>query len=71
MLVGPALDPLGQVAVVARGPPEPQPALVDLLLLEMLLEAEDLAEVVAGDLLGRLPDLERRQRAWPSLETCF
>ena len=55
-----ALDALGEVAVVACRPPEPQPALVDLLLLEVLLEPDHVAEVVAGDLLRRLADLEGR-----------
>src|SRR5205085_1307770 len=56
---GAALDALGQLAVVTRGEPEAQAVLVDLLVLEVVLEAEDVAEVVAGDLLGRLANLER------------
>ena len=39
MLVRAALDALGEVAVVARGEPEAQAALVDLLLLQVVLAA--------------------------------
>src|SRR6185503_5569604 len=59
MLVGAAFDPLGEVAVVARGEPEAQPALVDLLVLQVLPQAEVIAEVMAGDLLGGLAHLVR------------
>ena len=55
---GPALDALSQAAVVA-GEPEAQPALADLILLHVFHQPENLAEVVAGDLLGGLSDLER------------
>ena len=58
----PALDPLGDARVVAGREPEAQPALADLIALHVLHQAEHLAEVVAGDLLGRLPDLERGLR---------
>jgi hypothetical protein len=58
VLVGAALDARREVTVVARGEPEAEPALVDLVLLEVVLEAEHPAEVVTGDLLGRLADLE-------------
>ena len=53
-----ALDALGQLAVVAGGEPEAQAVLRDLLVLEVLLEAEHVREVLAGDLLRRLADLE-------------
>ena len=55
----PSLDALREVCVVTRGEPEAQTALADVLVLQVLPEAEDFAEVVAGHLLGRLSDLER------------
>ena len=56
----PALDALGQAAVVAGGEPEAQAALAGSdPLLHVVHQAENFAEVVAGDLLRGLPDLER------------
>ena len=54
----PSFDPLGDVAVVSRREPEAQAALADLLRLHVVHQAEHLAEVVAGDLLRGLADLE-------------
>ena len=55
-----ALDALGELAVVPGGEPEAQAVLRDLLVLEVLPEAEHVREVLAGDLLGRLAHLEGR-----------
>ena len=61
-----ALDALGELAVVPGGEPEAQAVLGDLLLLEVLLEAEHVREVLARDLLCRLPTLNAASRAGPS-----
>src|SRR4051794_35926082 len=69
MTVDAPLDALGDVAVVTRREPPTQTELVELVALEMVLEAEHVAEVVRGDLDRRLADLERGfgRRAVPLL----
>src|SRR5271168_2622071 len=56
------LHALREIAVIARGKPEPQTALTDLLVQEMVFQAEHPAEVVARHLLSRLADLESSLR---------
>src|SRR5207253_2980351 len=48
------------LAVVTGGEPEAQAILRDQVVLEVLREPELMPEVLAGDLLGRLADLEGR-----------
>jgi hypothetical protein len=60
-----APDPLGQVAVVAGREPPPEAELADLVPLEVLLEAQHVAEVVGGDLDGRSPTLKAASGAGP------
>jgi hypothetical protein len=57
---GPALDALRQLGVVAGREPEAQAVLRDLLVHQVVREPELMPEVLAGDLLGRLADLEGR-----------
>ena len=63
--VGPRSIRSARLAVVAGGEPEAQPALADLLALHVIHQPENLAEVITGDLLGRLPDLEGGLRRPP------
>ena len=57
---GPSLDALRQLGVVAGREPEAQAVLRDLLVHEVVREPKLMPEVLAGDLLGRLADLEGR-----------
>ena len=56
------LDPPRDVVVVTGGQEEPKAVLDDVELLEVLLHAHDLGEVVSAGRDGRLANLERRLR---------
>ena len=59
------LDPLADVLIAVGGEEEPQTALHQLILLEVLAHADHIGEVVRARGNRRFTDLERGEWSWP------